>query len=146
MKRVDIYSKIIDLFCECFEQDDPGAFADLFIDDAVYVDNLYGAYEGREAIKGFHARCHEEAKTYRFLPMNHLFNNRDMAAFEWQLSFVSMMSLSKNKEITVEGSGFLTLKDGQISSYREYTDSIAILLKGNVPNEKIMKFYRQKYK
>jgi len=68
-----------------------------------------------------------------------------MAAFEWQLTFISMMPLSKNKEITVEGSAFMTLTEGKIISYKEYTDSIAILLKGNVPDEKIMKFYHRKY-
>ena len=138
-------SRIIDMFCEHFARDDSDAFAELFTEDAVYVDSLYGTYEGRQAILDFHRRCQKEATNYRFLPKNYFTDNNDMTAFEWQLTFTSMMPLSKNKEITVEGCGFMTLKDGKIVSYREYTDSIAILLKGNVPDDKIMKFYHRKY-
>jgi len=137
--------EIINLFCRSFEQGSSDAFADLFTDDALYIDSLYGVYEGREAIKGFHARCHEEAKEYRFSPLSYLSRDNEIAAFEWRLYFVSLMPLSTGKKITIEGAGFLTLRDGKIASYREYADSIAMLLKGNVPDEKIMKFYHRKY-
>ncbi len=145
MEDIDMHSEIIDSFCERFTQADSDAFADLFTENAVYFDSLYGKYKGRQAISDFHHRCQQEATNYRFLPKSYLADNNKMAAFEWQLTFISMMPLSKNKEITVEGSAFMTLTEGKIISYKEYTDSIAILLKGNVPDEKIMKFYHRKY-
>ncbi len=137
--------EIVNHFCQRFEQDDSDAFAELFTDDAIYVDSLYGTYKGRKAIKDFHERCHKEAREYRFSPISHLYRNDEAAAFEWKFSFVSLMPTSMGKKITLKGAGFLTLRNGKIVSYREYADSIAIPLKGNIPDDKIMKFYHHKY-
>ena len=136
---------IIDRFCKSFERDDSDAFADIFAEDATYVDSLYGICKGRDAIKGLHKRCHEEGEQYRFTPTVYLFDNDENAAFEWNFEFVSLMPAGKGKRVSVEGGSFLSLKDGKIISYREYMDSIAILLKANVSDERIMKFYHRKY-
>lgn len=138
-------SEIARIFCERFSNKDSDKFIELFTDDAVYLDSLYGEYKGKDAIAEFHKRCHKEAKDYRFIPKN-IISEGKRTAFEWELTFVSMTHFSKGKEITITGSGFITMENGKISSYREYTDSIAILLKGNVPDDKIIRFYRRKYK
>ncbi len=140
-------SEIAKIFCERFCNKDSNTFVELFADNASYLDSLYGEYKGKDAIKGFHKRCHEEAKDYTFIPKNVISENNNIA-FEWELSFTSLTPFSKGKRITVEGSGFISIDidNGKIVSYKEYTDSIAILLKGQVPDEKIIKFYRRKYK
>lgn len=137
--------EIIEALCRRFEQGDSAAFADLFSEDAVYLDCLYGAYEGREAIRAFHERSHKEAEEYRFLPIDSLYRGSDTAAFEWRFEFISLMPKSMGKKITLKGASFLTLREGKIVSYREYADSIAILLGGDVPDDKIIRFYRRKY-
>jgi len=138
-------SEIVKIFCERFSNKDSNKFVELFTDNATYLDSLYGEYKGKDAIIEFHKRCHKEAKDYKFILKN-IISEGNRIAFEWELTFVSMTPFSKGKEITVTGSGFITMENGKISSYREYTDSIAILLKGNVPDDKIIKFYRKKYK
>jgi ketosteroid isomerase-like protein len=140
-----LHMNIIDRFCTGFERSDSDAFTDMFTEDAMYIDSVYGLCSGRDAIKALHKRCHEEGEKYRFTPILYLFNNHTDAAFEWKFEFISLMPASKGKRITAEGGSFLSLRDNRITSYREYMDSIAILLKGNVPDDRIMKFYYRKY-
>ena len=137
--------EITEMLCRRFEEEDSAAFADLFAEDAVYIDSLYGSYKGRGAIRAFHERCHKEAKEYSFLPLNTLVSGGDMVAFEWSFEFISILPLSRGKKVALNGASFLTLREGKIISYREYADSIALLLGGNVPIDKIIKFYNRKY-
>ena len=137
--------EIIKVFCKRFEQEDSVAFADLFVEDAVYLDSLYGACEGREAIRVFHERCHKEARAYSFQPVKILSDDEENASFEWQFAFISLLPGSMGKKVTLKGASFLTLKAGKIVLYREYADSIAMLLHSNIPDDKIIKFYHRKY-
>ena len=136
---------LVETFCRRFEQKDSQAFADLFSPDAIYIDSLYGTYEGREAIRAFHARCHKEAEAYHFQPATIVSDNGGNLSFEWTFSYVSLMPLSRGKRMALKGASFMTLRKGVIISYREYSDSVILLLGGNVPAEKIVKFYRRKY-
>ncbi len=137
--------KVIKELCRRFERGDSAAFADLFAEDAVYIDSLYGIYKGRGAIMVFHRKCHEEAEAYKFRPVTILADEGKNAAFEWEFSFVSLMPSSRGKEITLKGASFLTLKGEKIVFYREYADSVALLLKSNTPEDRIINFYRRKY-
>ena len=137
-------SEIVKTFCERFCDRDSNNFIKLFIDDATYIDSLYGEYKGKDEIIKFHKRCHEEAKDYKFIPKN-IISEDNKIAFEWELTFTLMTPFSKGEKITVEGCSFMTIRNGKIFLYKEYTDSIAILLKGKVPDNKIIKFYRKKY-
>ncbi len=134
----------IKVFCKRFEQEDSVVFADLFVEDAVYLDSLYGVCEGREAIRVFHERCHKEAKAYSFQPVK-ILSDDENASFEWRFAFISLLPGSMGKKVTLKGASFLTLKAGKIASYREYADSIAMLLRSNTPDDKIIKFYHRKY-
>jgi len=135
---------IAEEFCKRFSKKDTDSFLELFLDDAIYIDSLYGEYKGRDKIREFHKRCHEEAKDYNFIPKN-IISQEDKMAFEWELSFTLLTPFAPGKRVTVNGCSFISLRDGKISSYREYADSISILLKGNVPEDKIMKFFKKKY-
>ncbi len=136
---------VIQTFCSRFEMEDSEAFASLFADDATYVDSLYGLLQGREAIKAFHARCHREARSFRFQPLTILYNGEGMASFEWQFSFISLMPYAHGKEISLKGGSFLKIHQEKIISYREYADSVVLLLQGNIPDGEILAFYRRKY-
>lgn len=131
-------------FCERFSSKDSVAFSELFTDDATYIDSLYGKYSGKEAIKGFHQRCHEEAENYIFEPKNIICQGNEVS-FEWELTFTLSTPFARGKRLTIDGCSFMSLKNGKISSYREYSDSVFILLNGNVPEDKIIKFFRKKY-
>ena len=137
--------ELIETFCSRFAAKDSEAFAALFTDEAVYRDSLYGTITGKEAIRAFHIRCHREARAFRFKPLKILFNREGLAAFEWAFSFHSLMPQCLGKEITLEGASFLNLQGERISSYREYADSIALLLQGDVPDRDIVAFFRKKY-
>jgi len=136
--------EIVKIFCERFCIPDSEAFTELFTEDAVYIDSLYGEYRGKENIKKFHIRCHEEAKEYVFTPKN-IISEKTSQAFEWELEFTLTTPFAKGKRIKVCGASFLSVENGKISSYREYSDSVAILLKGNVPDDKVIRFYKRKY-
>ncbi len=136
---------IVEEFCKRFCIKDSEKFLELFSDDALYVDSLYGKYTGKDQIKAFHERCHKEAKNYKFIPKNIIFSE-GKAAFEWEISFELLTPFGKGKKVKAEGASFMEIEDGKIKAYREYSDSIFILLSGNVPEEKIIKFYRKKYR
>ena len=139
-----IMKEIAKLFCEKFCVPDSEAFSKLFTENAVYVDSLYGEYKGKEAIKKFHMRCHQEAKEYIFIPKN-IISEGNKIAFEWELEFTLNTPFAIGKRIKVHGASFISIEDKKINTYREYSDSIAILLKGDVPDNKIIRFYRKKY-
>jgi ketosteroid isomerase-like protein len=138
--------RLISTFCSRFEAEDARAFAGLFTDDATYWDSLYGVFRGREAIQAFHGRCHREAKTFHFQPMTILSDKRGNVSFEWEFSFISLMPQSRGRKISLKGASFLTTREDRIVSYREYADSIALLLQGNIPDEELLAFYRRKYR
>ena len=138
-------TNIANIFCKRFSNKSSQAFLELFTDDAIYIDSLYGEYRGKEAIRKFHKRCHEEAKDYHFRPKNIILQENELA-FEWELEFTLLTPFAKGKKIAVNGCSFMGLQNGKIKSYREYADSVFILLKGNVPEEKIVKFFRKKYR
>ncbi len=119
---------IIDQFCRRFEERDAAAFAEMFTDEAVYVDSLYGAFRGREAIREFHRRCHEEAAEMTFIPVRKAVGSGGLYAFEWSFTFKSLSPRCKGKTVSLMGAGFLMLENGRITSYHEYADSMVILL------------------
>ena len=135
---------IAEEFCKRFSKKDTDSFLELFLNNAIYIDSLYGEYRGKDEIREFHKRCHKEAKNYNFIPKN-IISREDKVAFEWELSFILLTPFATGKKVTVNGCSFIDLRDGKISSYREYADSISILLKGNVPEDKIIKFFKKKY-
>ena len=136
--------KTAEIFCDTFCHENADTFANLFTDNATYTDCLYGKFQGKEAIKSFHKRCHQEAYNYKFSPIL-IMHEDSKVFFEWKFSFNSLMPYNKDKKINIEGCSIITLVDEKIAEYKEYTDSIAILLKINVPDEKIIKFFKKKY-
>ncbi|RTZ94062.1 MAG: hypothetical protein DSY91_00920, partial [Deltaproteobacteria bacterium] len=92
---------LVETFCRRFEQADSRAFADLFAPDGIYIDSLYGTYEGREAIRAFHEQCHKEAEGYRFQPVTILSDNEGNISFEWTFSYVSLMPHSRGKRMSL---------------------------------------------
>jgi ketosteroid isomerase-like protein len=135
---------IIDNFCKCFVENNSDKFSALFTENAIYMDCLYGKFSGKSEIMRFYLRCHKEASDYDFVPKNKMLHDNG-AAFEWDFSFVSEMPFSKGKEIKISGCSFISMENSKISFYRDYCDSILFLLQGNVPDFKIMEFYKKKY-
>ena len=135
---------IVDKFCSSFCENNIQKFLSLFSEDAIYFDCLYGKFKGKNEIKNFYIKCHKEASNYQFIPKNKIISG-NIAAFEWDFSFTSKMPYSMGKIIKVVGCSFLTLKDEKIIFYRDYSDSIFFLIQGNVPDDKILKFYKKKY-
>ncbi len=132
------------IFCEAFSGNDSEAFGELFAEDAVYTDSLYGKYIGRKAIINFHERCHKEATNYRFSPTN-VITEKNYVVFEWDFMFTSLLPFAKGVQVNLEGCSIITVQRNLIFSYKEFCDSIAILLKGRIPESKILKFYKKKY-
>ena len=88
------------LFCKRFCVPNSEAFLELFTEDAIYIDSLYGEYKGKGAIKKFHTRCHEEAKKYVFVPKNIISEGSEIAS-EWELEFTLTTPFAKGKRIKV---------------------------------------------
>ncbi len=135
---------IIDKFCSYFIENNEDKFLQLFTENAVYIDCLYGKFSGKNKILEFYKRCHKEAHNYKFIPKNKIFTN-NLASFEWDFSFISNMPLSKGEKIEISGASFITFNNHKISFYRDYCDSVLFLLQGNIPEDKIIKFYKKKY-
>jgi limonene-1,2-epoxide hydrolase len=133
-----------DKFCKFFQENNQKEFLELFKEDATYIDCLYGLFKGKKEIAKFLKKCHNEAEHYNFIPKNKIFQN-SLISFEWDFSFVSKMPLSKDKKITIQGCSFIKTDNSKISYYRDYSDSILFLLEGNIPENKIIEFYKRKF-
>jgi steroid delta-isomerase-like uncharacterized protein len=114
---------------ERYNDNDAAGMATLFADDAVFVDST-GRYEGREAIlaylealfKSFDGRFEpgrviEEGDTF-------------VAEWTWRATHIGPLAMpdgsaipATGKTVEVPGVSVITVKDGKLSSQRDYFDT-----------------------
>jgi ketosteroid isomerase-like protein len=87
---------------------------ELFADDAVLVDPVYGTFEGREAIRGFMERVTadmaDRAVTFRLVE---LAGDEETAWAQWQATTPAGV---------FDGVGVYRVRDGRLTYYRDYMD------------------------
>ncbi len=114
MGRADDGYETVRRFWEIQDGGDYTRTAELFADDAVLVDPVYGVFEGREAIAAFMARMNAAVGAIDgVFTLEDLAGGPDSAWARWRFS-------SARGER--EGVGIYRVRDGRITYYRDYMD------------------------
>ena len=99
-------------FWEIQDEGDYSALSDLFADDAVLVDPVFGRFEGREAITGFMTKMNTEMKkagaSFRLVE---LAGDGETAWAQWR---------AETNAGPREGVGVYRVRNGQLTYYRDY--------------------------
>ena len=99
-------------FWEIQDGGDYAKLAELFSDDAVLVDPVFGTFTGREAITGFMARMNVEmVKAGASFSLVEMAGSGDTAWAQWK-------AVTKRGERT--GVGVYRTRDGKLTYYRDY--------------------------
>ena len=89
---------------------------ELFADDAVLVDPIFGTFEGREAIGAFMAKMNVEmGKLDAAFDLVELSGGGDTAWAQWRVT--------TNDKPPREGVGVYRVRNGQITYYRDYMNA-----------------------
>ncbi len=99
-------------FWDVQESGDYSRLVELFADDAVLVDPVYGTFNGAEAIAGFMAKMTEEmaARDISFRLVD-LAGDDEMAWAQWE----AVMPAGNRS-----GVGVYRVRDGRLTYYRDY--------------------------
>ena len=130
---------LLNEFVESVEQGDGERFAQLFTEDAVYVDGFYGPFEGRTAIaKMIVEHFHGTGKDYRWLMRDPVCVG-DTGYARYLFRYTSTLPEAAGREVVFEGMSQFQFRDGKIARYSEVFDRGSALSQLDFAPERIAK-------
>lgn len=130
------FDAVLKRFTDAVETNDGGALGNLFAEDGVYHDYIYGAFQGRDAI-GHMLNSHfwGDAKDFRWQMLDPVCDGK-VGYARYYFSFTSTMPDFRGNQVLLEGTSiFFFDEDGQISTYRETANGAAAMVQLGVPPE-----------
>lgn len=127
------FNEIVKAFGAAVEAGDGTALANLFTEDGVYHGMFYGAFAGREAIKGMlEGIFHRDAKDFRWELLDPVSNGR-IGYAHWLFSYTGTTEHTKGRRVVFDGVGIFFLTDGLIARYEDISNSVVPLKQMGVP-------------
>jgi ketosteroid isomerase-like protein len=127
------------LFCNAVEQRNGDALAELFMEDGVYHDVFYGAFEGRakiaELIDDWFYRT---ATDFRWDMHDPVSDGKTLYA-RYTFSYRSLLPEANGARVMFEGVSIMKLRDGKIASYHEVANTATGFVDMNFAPERIVK-------
>ncbi len=130
---------LLTAFCRHVEAGDGAAFAALFVEDGVYHDVFYGAFQGRARIAAMLTDWfHRDARDFRWDMHQPVFDGTTLYA-RYVFSFTSKLAGAEGRRAMFEGVSIMTIRDGLIADYREVANPGPGLLDLGFPAERVAK-------
>ena len=128
-------------FCDAVEQRNGKAFADLFVEDGVYHDVFYGAFEGRAKIAEMIDEVfYRSAADFRWDMHSPLSDGRQLYA-RYTFSYRSTLPEANGARVMFEGVAMMELRDGNIVSYHEVANTAPAFVDMNFAPERIARIF-----
>ena len=128
-------------FCDAVEQRNGKAFADLFVEDGVYHDVFYGAFEGRAKIAEMIDEVfYRSAADFRWDMHSPLSDGRQLYA-RYTFSYRSTLPEANGARVMFEGVAMMELRDGKIVSYHEVANTGPAFVDMNFAPERIARIF-----
>jgi limonene-1,2-epoxide hydrolase len=128
-------------FCDAVEQHNGKAFADLFVEDGVYHDVFYGAFEGRAKIADMIDEVfYRTATDFRWDMHAPLSDGRQLYA-RYTFSYRSTLPEANGARVMFEGVAMMELRDGKIVSYHEVANTAPAFVDMNFAPERIARIF-----
>ena len=126
-------------FCDAVECKDGGGLAALFVEDGVYHDLFYGAFEGRARIAELVDEWfYKTATDFRWDMHDPVFDGRTLYA-RYTFSYRSLLPEAEGRRAMFEGVAVMQVRDGLIAEYREVANSAIGLLDIGFAPERVAK-------
>jgi ketosteroid isomerase-like protein len=126
-------------FCDAVEQRNGAAFAALFIEDGVYHDVFYGAFQGREKIaEMIDDWFYRTATDFRW-DMHTPVSDGETLYARYTFSYRSTLPEARGGRAMFEGVAIMQLRDGKIASYHEVANTAPGFVDMNFAPERIAK-------
>ncbi|MCC8980459.1 nuclear transport factor 2 family protein [Bradyrhizobium acaciae] len=126
-------------FCDAVEQRNGKAFADLFVEDGVYHDVFYGAFEGHAKIaEMIDDWFYRTATDFRWVMHDPVSDGATLYA-RYTFSYRSTLPEAKGARAMFEGVAIMRLRDGKITEYHEVANTAPAFVDLNFAPERIAK-------
>ncbi len=126
-------------FCSAVEQHDGQRLAQLFCENGVYHDVLYGAFAGRERITELiDVWFYKDADDFRWNMVDPVFDGQTLYA-RYLFSFRSRLPEARGARAMFEGVSIMKIRDGRIAEYREVANVAPGFVDMNFAPERIAK-------
>ena len=119
---------------------DLDAVLDCFTDDVDYRDIFYGAFSGRDALRGMFERTFADSADSRWT-VTRMVETPAEVVVEWRFEYAVSASVPAGggARLSLPGVSWLELRDGRCFRYREFFDRAATLHAQGVPPEAVAK-------
>lgn len=109
---------VVEKFWQIQDEGDYTALVELFAEDALLEDPVYGNFDGREAIRGFMEKMNVEMKDRDIdFVANVIAGAGDVAWCQWT---------ARTPAGDIEGCGLYRTRDGQLTYYKDYMNGQAV--------------------
>jgi uncharacterized protein (TIGR02246 family) len=136
--------KMLDGMCRAAEAFDGKAFASYFAEDGVYNDDFYGAFEGRERIAELiNQFFFKHARDMRWDMIDPVCQG-DRLYVRYVFSYNSKLPEAEDARTMFEGVSIMSLRDGEITEYREIINCGTAFADMNFHPERMFKIFARK--
>ena len=120
--------------------------ANLFADDGVYHDYIYGSFKGKKNIKlMLNNYFHRDAKNFFWKMSDHIFRE-DIGYAKYMFTFTSKIPEYLGKKVVVSGISFFRFKFNSIVEYSESVNGVIAMVQLGVKPEKMQKVFLKWFK
>ena len=120
--------------------------ANLFADDGIYHDYIYGSFKGKKNIKLMLNNCfHRDAKNFFWKMSDHIFRE-DIGYAKYMFTFTSKITEYLGKKVVVSGISFFRFKFNSIVEYSESVNGGIAMVQLGVKPEKMQKVFLKWFK
>ncbi|MEQ9448361.1 MAG: nuclear transport factor 2 family protein [Rhodospirillaceae bacterium] len=137
------FPEMLERFKHAVEQCDVEAFKALFTEDAVYEDQVYGAFKGHAELERMLRDVFHEDATGFLWEFDEPLCDGDLGYVHYRFSLKPSHPKAAGGRALLEGCARFTLRDGRFSSYREWGNVAGTLHQSGVPDNVVMRFVKR---
>ena len=120
---------------------DGETFANLFAEDGIYHDYIYGSFKGKKNIKFMlNNLFHRDAKNFYWEMSDHIFRD-NIGYAKYMFTFTSKIPEYLEKKVVISGISFFRFKLNSIAEYSETVNGGIAMVQLGVKPEKMKKTF-----
>ncbi len=132
----EAFPDLLTAFSAAVAANDGPGLAAMFMPDGTYVDELFGAHQGTEAIIAMLQRFHDTGRDYRW-DFTHPVTDGTTGYARFRFSFTSRLPECEGRPVTIDGISQFQFNGSLISRYSEAFDRGVALVQLGFPAERI---------
>ncbi len=141
-----MFKNITKKFTEYVCENNANKFANLFSEEGVYHDYIYGSFKGKKNIKSMLANYfHRDAENFYWEMYDHVFN-KNIGYAKYRFTFTSKIPIYFGKKVVLAGICFFRFKSNLILEYSESVNGGIAMVQLGVNPQKIKNVFVKWFK